>query len=128
MDIVEQHKKDFIHNYDKRGFVANVKFFEDTTVVLCLLNKEEMKFMPGNTRRLVKYRFARMTLRGNFKGSILKDFEVFVERKIAKVGFVIAEILEEVAVETLIDKDNPFDRALVEMGALDEIGLDLLED
>ena len=127
-DLVKRHNLQAVHQYDKRGHVVHVDFDVDKTEVLCLLNKRQLKFDKG-TKRLVEYRFSKLVLAGNFEGSILKGFKVEVEgKKIAKVGFIIAEILSEESIKTVIDEDNPLDRALVTMGAIDESGIDLFED
>lgn len=130
-NLVKQHNLQSVHQYDKRGHVVRVEFEDDTTVVLCLLNKKKLKF-EGHSKRmkkLVEYRFSRLKLAGNFEGSIQSGFQVFVEgKKIAKVGFIIAEILSEELVKTVIDEDNALDRALVNMGALDDAGVALFKD
>ena len=127
---VERHKGQWGHQYVVRGNVVAISFTEETSTVLCLLNREKIKFDKGSKRngKFLRYRFAKIIVKDNWEGSIFKGFEVSVEDKIAKIGFVLAEIISEEAIETILDPDNPFDRALIDMGAIDEMGLGLFED
>lgn len=73
-----------------------------------------------------KFTFTKITIEGEFRGSINKGFEVSSDGNIAKVGFIYAKITSKEVVETSLNPDNALDKVLLQWNVEEDMIEELL--
>ena len=117
-----------VHKWEKWGPLLRFSFLheEGNTELLCLKDPRTYYGRQAQPGDKITYRL--IVIEGIHEGLIFKGHEVFHERGIIKISLVRKAKI--VSTEDVIELsvDNQLDKVLIEMGAMDDIGNELLDE
>lgn len=114
---LKNHGRDESGAWVRLGQVHLIYFRDDETEVLVIKESATKKEITLDA----------YVLEGNWEGVMFEGSNLKTSGNIMNTGLVQAKILSHDVVKK-IDIDNPLDKALIEMGALDELLRDLTKE